>query len=252
MTQLNHYQHPLVAHNYQFRCPYDPNFFTKLAHDLAINQSSRALDLCSGSGEVANLLAEHCGSILAIDQSALMIANSSSKENVNFSQGDLNDDEFLQTLPENCCEFIFVGRGIHWINDKSLAFIADRCLVKNGYLLTVQSGFGRHTLWLAQYYKIIENALGSSTPKIDWVCQQKILDAGFNFLDKVVQPFQVKMNVDSLLGQAMSYRMDRALEIEKLQVELKRQLQSTLHEHIQDDYLLADVVSSALIYKRSV
>ena len=252
MNPLNHYDHPLVAHNYQFRCPYAPNFFTQLAHDFEINHSSRAIDLCSGSGEVAHPLAEHCGSVLGIDQSDLMIANSSSKENVNYRQGDLNDFEFLQTLPENCYEFIFVGRGIHWINESSLAFIADRCLVKNGYLLTVQSGFSQNTPWLAEYYKILEIVLGSPTPAVDFVCRQKILDAGFNYLNKVVQPFQAKMNVDSLLGQAMSYRIDRALEIEKRQVELKRQLESTLHEYIQDSYLSANIVSSAFVYKRSV
>ena len=249
---INHYEYPLVVDNYKYRCPYDADFFTHLAARYDIDQTSCVLDLCSGQGEVAGQLAPLCQTVLAVDQSALMLSKAVKYANVIYLQGDVNSMEFLKTIPDKQYHAIFVGRGIHWISLGSLSVIAKSILASSGYFFTVQSGLMSSNTWLSEYYQLLEKRLYTPQPRRDTVTMGKVLNAGFFYVEHLSKSFNQSIDIDFLLGQAMSYRVERALEVEEKKFELRDELHAKLHKYMVDGYLLANMFSSAYVYSTSL
>lgn len=248
---MNHYEDPLVANHYQYRCPYNPDFFKKLANRYQLNPSSCVLDLCTGQGEVASQLAPLCYQVIAVDQSALMLSLAAQHANVIYLQGDLNNSSFLETLLEHECQAIFVGRGIHWLSDESLSLIARRSSSHMRYFFTVQSGLRSNNQWLADYYGVLEELLITPRPRMDTVAMDKVVNAGFLYKEHLSQSFDQYIDIDFMLGQAMSYRMERAREIKAKSAQLRDHLQSALHKYMFEGRLLAHMFSSAYVYSIS-
>jgi SAM-dependent methyltransferase len=246
---MNHYDDPLVVQNYACRCPYLPSFFKEIARVYSIGQSSHVLDLCCGRGEVSQYIAPYCQDVLAIDQSTLMLSHAPAIENVRYQSGDLNNFTFLQSLPKKHFHSMFVGRGIHWINRESLRYLVSNCLVSDAYLFTTQSGFRSSTPWLRGYYEVLNNQLCSEAPSVDWICRDKVLDSGLRYLGDTFTPFHARLSLDFLVGQAMSYRADRAQEIEKNKGYIKQKINEALAIYMQDGHLSADLFTSASIYQ---
>jgi len=248
---MNHYEHPLVADHYRHRCPYSAELFTHLATHYDINQSSSALDLCTGQGEVASQLALICQKVIAVDQSSMMLRLATKRSNVTYLQGDINDLDFLKGILDEQYKAVFVGRGIHWISADSLSVIAKNIVASKGYFFTVQSGMKSSNEWLGDYYQLLESRLSAPRPRMDTVTMRKVIDAGFCYVECLSKSFYQYVDVDFLLGQAMSYRVERALEIENKKVELRDELHATLKKYMVEGRLLANMFSSAYVYSTS-
>ena len=81
----------ITARNYRFRPPYHPKFFELLASELQLNDSQIALDLCTGTGEVAAGLAPYLSSIRALDFSPPMLSSAKKHPKVSYVKADVND-----------------------------------------------------------------------------------------------------------------------------------------------------------------
>lgn len=133
----------ITARNYRFRPPYHPKFFELLASDLQLTDSKIALDLCTGTGEVALGLTPYLSSIKALDFSPPMLSRAKRHPKVSYVKADVNDIAALSMAAVEHNALCTVGMGIHYLEAQTLKFVRDNLLSPSGYLVTLQSGFDR-------------------------------------------------------------------------------------------------------------
>lgn len=144
-----------IVNNYKYRIPYSQELFTKLKSFLLEKNSDaklRALDIGTGTGEIAKEIATFIHHVDAIDASENMIVEAkkdSSYQNISWIH---NKVENLSL--DHRYDVIIAGDSIHWMNWDIIFPLFKKILSENGILCLVTRE--TNTQWNTELNNIIK------------------------------------------------------------------------------------------------
>src|SRR5581483_2205980 len=115
---------------YRFREPYPAAFFEEVTARLAIERSTRLLDVACGPGMLAIGFAPFAGTCTGIDREPEMIRAAKAAA----GQAGVDVTFILTTLEDFDCEensfdFVTIGRALHWLSQDAALGALERLLV---------------------------------------------------------------------------------------------------------------------------
>ncbi|KAG0223696.1 S-adenosyl-L-methionine-dependent methyltransferase [Mortierella sp. GBAus27b] len=119
-----------------FRPGYNANFFNMVYNYHAKNggQFITAVDVGTGTGQVATVLAEKFEHVYGTDASATMLASAVQKPNITYRVGK---GEELSWIPDSSVDVVTVAEALHWFDHPKFFAEVKRILKPNGTFATV-------------------------------------------------------------------------------------------------------------------
>jgi len=157
-----------ISAKYHARIPYDPAFFVDVIDRSGLTKFDRLLDLCTGQGEIAAQLTDHFSQIHAVDGSAEMLKYAPDLPNVTYEVADVNSPDWLQTTADTQYDAICVGRGVHWLSDRSLAHLFTNSLAPGGAFFAFQCDPDFSNPWMKPLMRLMNAFSGKSLDLKDY------------------------------------------------------------------------------------
>lgn len=161
------FQQKSIVENYKYRLSYSREVFQKL-HSLLVERNGskdfHALDIGTGTGEIAKKISQFVNHVDAIDVSSLMIEEAQKGEkfsNISWIIGKIEELSFIGTY-----DLIIAGDSIHWMNWTLVFPLFKKILSQNGFLALLTRDV--HTSWDQQLGSIIKKySLVQDFTKVD-------------------------------------------------------------------------------------
>jgi len=238
--------HSRQATYYQrYRIQYLENWFVELAKVLGLGPESGLLDLCCGSGQLVEGLADHAGEIVGIDGAQGMISLAKPFNNVSYICHDVNSSQSPTAIAGKRFDHIVIGRAIAYITDDSIRRYRHDHLAGNGSVVICGAGLSPRTEWALNLQR-----LRGSYAKVrgDFIGQEKLAKCGYFPDGRVSFRARAMFDLQFLLGYALSF----ALSHEAIKADIARFRQRLIQlaqPHLVDGKLHGEIVNWALIYR---
>lgn len=129
-----------VAEYARYRTGYPPHEVAALADLLGLDQTQTVIDVGCGTGQLALLLAQHAGSVVAVDPVPEMLAlgrqtaQATNTSNVTWLLGDASN---LETLVAPGARAATFAASFHWTDRPEVVRIVDRLLEPEGSIVII-------------------------------------------------------------------------------------------------------------------
>lgn len=194
--------HSQIAKYYQFRPPYNVDFFQQLVSKASIKPTANILDLCCGRGELASGISRFVNSVYGVDGSADMLSNSIKDSNVFYHQANVNEE----SLPfQEKFDHILIGSAIHWVKHVSLTQIINRHLNAGGNIVVTHTLFRFDAEKFNEPLRRLNKKFGRVGRPVDFVGKQKIEKCGFRASHRLLLEKNVAFDIQFLYANQLSY-----------------------------------------------
>ena len=237
--------HSDKASYYKFRAPYSQLFFKEPKKKLSLSPESRLLDLCCGSGQLAQGLAGAVDHVVAVDGADGMIAIAKPHPNITYVCHDINSTAKPLELYGDSYSHMLLGRAIPYVSPQALKTLADNNLSGDGAIVVCGAGLNPQIPWIANFKRLRESY---ASIRGDFIGATKLAELGFHLADTVLIKTPVVCNPRFLVAHALSY----ALTHEKIVADInnfKTRVLQAVTPYIKGGELQGEVLSWALIYK---
>ncbi len=115
VSKANPSRYDQAAESYdEGRLPYSKRLIEHVVAAAGVGPDSTVLDLGCGPGTIANVIAEHCGHVIAVDPSEAMLeaGRRNAPDNVTYVQGSSDDLSFI----DRPIQLVTFGRSFHWMD----------------------------------------------------------------------------------------------------------------------------------------
>ncbi|KAG0223695.1 S-adenosyl-L-methionine-dependent methyltransferase [Mortierella sp. GBAus27b] len=125
-----------------FRPGYNANFYNMVYnyHTKNGGQFFTAVDIGTGTGQVATVLAEKFEHVYGVDASATMLASAVQKPNITYR---VSKSEDLSWIPNSSVDVITVAEALHWFDHPKFFAEVKRILKPKGTFATVSYAFAQ-------------------------------------------------------------------------------------------------------------
>lgn len=153
------------------RPSYPADAIADVARELGVTESSTVLDLAAGTGKLTRLLAPLAGRVIAVDPSALMLAQ---------LREQLPDVEIragtAEAIPvaDGSVDAVFVAQAFHWFRNAEVIPEIARVLTPAGGLMVLWNRARwdeQEHPWYEEFHALVEpirQAAGAFPPENDW------------------------------------------------------------------------------------
>lgn len=194
--------HSKIAKFYQFRPPYQGDFFQKLLSKASIKPTANILDLCCGRGELASGISNFVNSVYGVDGSAEMLSNSIKRTNITYHQANVNDE----SLPfQEKFDHILIGSAIHWVNNVALNRIINKHLNAGGKIIVTHTLFRFDAERFNEPLRRLNKKFGRIGRPVDFLGKGKLEKCGFRALDRILLAKNVAFDIKFLYANQLSY-----------------------------------------------
>lgn len=239
--------HSKHADYYRYRMPYGDRFFSEVANRVPLGKSDRILDLCCGNGQLAAGCTKHVKHIVGIDGARGMISRAHEAPNTKYHCHDVNAEELPAALAGQQFDHMLLGRAIPYVTNHSLQRWTSKHLAREGSVVVCGAGLASTNEWATQFNQL----RGSYAPvRGDFIGARKLAAAGYFIDDTISVRSSMECKPQFLLAYSLSYSLSHTAIRSDLDT-FRRRLLALLQPHIDEGKLHGDVISWALIYRRS-
>lgn len=240
-----------VAKGYGKRTPYDPLFFERLADGLGLTSDSCILDIATGTGVLADGLSGFVRRVIGLDQSAAMIAEARSRDNVQLLQHDLNATAFRS---EEVCDHAVIGRAIHHLDRDRLGETLRYSLAPSGTVAICSSGFDGGAEWYAAYelfrHRFTQNDRKLSGAMTHAQGMRKLVELGYVPGGRVESTVERSYSRQDLFEHALSYSSCRETLLQR-QDDAWSELGRLVDRFGDQQILTCGVISWAQLFRKA-
>lgn len=179
---LDPFGHANQAMGYEM---YRPRYTDELLQCVvnASTNKNMAIDLCTGTGQIAVPLSTHFKAVLGFDRSAEQLKHApKSFQNIRFQQ--VTDVCQLPDTPSNCADLITIAQALHWLDVSACFQEVKRLLTKQGVLAVMGYAICRlsdpdsEKVFKDYYYNVLGSNLAPGTPGNSWAIDRRAVDNG--------------------------------------------------------------------------
>jgi SAM-dependent methyltransferase len=242
-------RHSAQARYYKDRIPYHPELFAEVAWRLNLDQQSRLLDICCGTGEVAAGFAEHIGKVFAIDGSAEMLAIAQRNDKIVYAKCDVNADTYQ--APESIDHFV-IGRAVHWVSPQGLAALVSRNLAALGKIVVCSVQWQAKGDWRPVHRAVLRESNGEKTGgQHDYTGEETLASIGYRAVDGFAIAADHSLDVPGLARLTLAEAYGASLEnLSTNRADFEVRLASAMSPYLRDGSLALEATSWARIYER--
>jgi len=242
---------PIVAHSkiadvYQFRPPYEKEFFRRSSQNMRMTSLDNLLDLCCGRGELAIGFSDLVQQITGVDGSSEMLKHAIKHPKVNYQLADVNDESFLLDRMVN---HIVIGSAIHWISGKCLSRIIQQYLKPGGHLLISHTLFKTEDQDYGVALSNINRKYGRVPRSVDLWGREKVEACGLICVDRLKIARRIFIDIESMYQNQLSYAYGSFHEnISARPQEYKQEVLDTLSRFSSNGQIRTTLVNWGEIY----
>jgi len=241
--------HSLIVNYYQFRPAYTNEFILSVSKKMQFSGSEVLLDLCCGRGELASEFAQFSKSVFAVDGSPEMLKNKIARDNINFIQCDLNQEELI--LPFRA-HWALIGSGIHWLEQASIQNIVDQCLIGPRKFLVTHRFLNMQNEPFFSCLKKLNVKWGkiADFTQPDFFGVEKMKQCGYHMSDKIRLIYPVHFGMEYLFNYQLSLMYGRFYSnVSSNLVHYKSELTRTISPFLVNGKLQGNLMNLANIYE---
>lgn len=236
-----------ISDLYRYRLPYQEQFFGHVVSKLELTPTSRCLDICCGTGQLARGFAKTFSDIDALDESTEMLKRAKHHEKITFFQHDINVGTLPRQISDYAYQYFMIGNAIHWIDQSAISQIIQSNLASHGAVLILGNLWSYQTPWLETYYQLLRPYKAFDIFDVDG--SQKLGKCGYRLDDKVVFSFPVRLDLTALYYQSASYAR-YAENIKKDARNFQRSLSHSMRPYLKNGVLTGMALNWANIFRR--
>eukprot|EP00455_Lapot_gusevi_P016680 TRINITY_DN1866_c0_g1_i2.p1 TRINITY_DN1866_c0_g1~~TRINITY_DN1866_c0_g1_i2.p1 ORF type:complete len:275 (+),score=50.56 TRINITY_DN1866_c0_g1_i2:40-864(+) len=196
-----------VASNYaKFRPHYPEQLFSDLSHSLSENSRAVAVDIGTGSGQMAVDLAKIFSHVIGIDKSAEQLRNAAQAPNIEYRVGTATQTQ----LENSCADFVMAAQAAHWF-DLPVYFQEVKRVLKPGGALGI-AGYGMSRLLDPEAQACFQRYCDTLEEYWPRPCDRSLLENAFSSVQipfARVQthryPIRKQMPIESFLGYVRTW-----------------------------------------------
>ncbi|KAG9324204.1 hypothetical protein KVV02_002005 [Mortierella alpina] len=169
-----------------FRPGYSSNFFKMLYnyHAKHNGQFESAVDVGTGTGQVASVLAEKFKLVHGVDPSAKMLASAVQKPNITYHVAKGED---LRAIPDSSVDVLTVAQALHWFDHPKFFSEVKRVLKPHGTFAAVGYSFVIFEKYPRATKRIIDMGVQPDQLGTCWDHGRSILDNLYKCIDVPMQ-----------------------------------------------------------------
>lgn len=149
-----------------------------------VKNRSKALDIATGNGQVANKLSNYFDKVYATDISENQLSNATQKENIIYSKESAEETSF----DENQFDLVTVAQAIHWFDFDKFYKELNRILKPDGIFAVLGYGLFKSN---PDSDKILHHFYNNITGKY-WDKERKYLDENYETIPFPLEELEVK------------------------------------------------------------
>lgn len=238
--------HDRIAGYYKARPPYRPEFFRTAAEKMRIDGASVLLDLCCGTGILADGFSPHAGTVYGVDGSAAMLEHAVPKDNIRYFRHDVNAEAL--SLPLKASHLV-IGDAVWYLKSDSLLNIL-RSNVENGGKVLVA-----HTrlMFSEQPYANALNRVLLSYRKdvadVDFKGEGILQKCGYAAADNIRMRAGIRFGIDFLILNQLSYAYRDFYETTHANIEKYRaDMTAALTPFLENGQISATLINAGIVY----
>ena len=211
----------------KYRPSYPDRVIDRIIAELDNVSESVAADIGAGTGISSRLLADRSIKVLAIEPNAAMRQVAKLHPLVEFKDGNAEDTK----LPDASVDLVTCFQAFHWFNPEPSLKEFDRILKPGGKLAAVWNNRDREDEFTREYSLLTKKASNNNS-ELRYGTEKYLRHTNwFNPVRHFVFPYQQPLNLDALIGRAMStsYIPQEGETHQQFIEDLKR-----LHQHYRD------------------
>jgi SAM-dependent methyltransferase len=238
----------------RYREPYPPQFFTKVAEQIALRGDETLLDVGCGPGLLAIGFAPFVGRCTGLDPEPLMItaARAAAAEAgvaVSLIEGRIEEFPITQTY-----NVVTIGRAQHWLERSATLAVLERILAPDsGRILICRSSSVEtpETPWVKPYRKVRSAwASGPEERRYRTNPSEWFADTCFSEVGEISVPERRQVTIADLIGRALSRSNTSPEAVAGGQKQFEAEIAAALEPFVLDGVLVEQIVARASVFGR--
>jgi ubiquinone/menaquinone biosynthesis C-methylase UbiE len=236
----------------RYREPYPPEFFKKVAEQIALRGDESLLDVGCGPGLLAIGFAPFIGRCTGLDPEAVMItaAKAAAAEagvGLSLIHGRIEEFPTTQTY-----DVITIGRALHWLERDATLAVLERILAPDSgrtLICRATSAETPETAWVKSYQEV-RRAWTAEPEERRYGIDEKEWFAGscFRVLGETSVAERRQVTIADLIGRALSKSNTSPEILAEGQARFEAEIGAALEPFVRDGVLLEQIVARATMF----
>ena len=238
----------------RYREPYPPEFFQKVAEQIALGGDETLFDIGCGPGLLAIGFAPFVGCCTGLDPELGMIAAAkaaAAEEKVALSLIHGRIEEFRST---QTYDLITIGRAHHWLERTATLAVLERILVPDSGRILICRTSSVETLetpWVRPYRKVRSAWASGPEEKCYRIAPSEwFADSCFSAVGETSVTERRQVTIADLIGRALSRSNTSPEVVGEGQARFQAEIAAALLPFVRDGVLVEHIVARASIFGR--
>jgi SAM-dependent methyltransferase len=237
----------------RYREPYPPEFFKKIAEQIALRGNETLLDVGCGPGLLAIGFAPFVGRSTGLDPEAAMITAAKAAAAEMGAKLSLIHGRIEEFPTTQIYDVITIGRALHWLERNAALPVLERIVPGSGRILIcgASSAETPETAWVKPYKEVRHAWVSGPDEKRHRIDGKEwFADSCFRELGKTSVTVCRQVTVADLVARALSKSNTSPEILAERRARFETEITAALEPFVQDGVLQEQIVARASIFGR--